>query len=88
MSNRRFRREQERFLKNPKKIQQLLNTKPTDEEIDMFIERRIAKAKLTGPKVFNGINPSDEMIEELKEHKQEKMDMGYDKSIKEYYNIK
>jgi uncharacterized protein with von Willebrand factor type A (vWA) domain len=88
MSSRRLRRQQERFLKNPKKIQQLLNTKPTEEEIDRYVQERILKAKLTGTRAMNGITPSDEMIEDLRKEKQEKMDKGYDKWVKEYYNIK
>ena len=88
MSDRRLRRQQERFLKNPKKIQEFLKLKPTEEEVERYVEEQVLKAMKTGTKVMNGITPSDEMIEDLRKEKQEKMDKGYDEWVKEYYNIK
>lgn len=89
MSNRRLRREQERLLKNPKKVQELMRKRPiTDEDIEWYIQRQAQKAITEGTKTLGPINLSDELIEELKKHKQARMDEGYDEHIKNYYNTK
>lgn len=82
MSDRRLRRAQQRFLKNPKKIQEFLKLKPTEEQVERYVEEQVLKAMTTNTKLMNGIKPSDN------KQKEEKMDMGYDEGIKEYYNIK
>jgi hypothetical protein len=63
MSDRRLRRAQQRFLKNPKKIQEFLKLKPTEEEVERYVEEQVLKAMTTNTKVMNGIKPSDEMID-------------------------
>ena len=89
MSNRRLRREQERLLKNPKKVKELMKQRPiTDEDIEWYIQRQAQKAITEGTKTLGPITLSDELIQELKDYKQKQLSEGYDEWLKEHYNIK
>ena len=67
MSIRRLRRAQERLLKNPKKLKELMKLRPpTDEDIEWYVQRQAEKAITEGTKTLGPIEISDEMAQQQK----------------------
>lgn len=83
MSNRRFRRMQERMMKKPKFVEALrrFNDLPTNEEMEKYLQAKVEYEMTQPTRLGQPINPSEEMIEEFTEYKEQQ----FDNNIKEYY---
>lgn len=86
MSNRRFRRMQERMMAKPKFVEALrrFNDLPTNEELQKYLDAKVAYEQTQPTRLGQPINPSEEMIKEYTVYKEEQ----FDNNIKEYYKIK
>jgi hypothetical protein len=89
MSNRRLRRAQERLLKNPKKLKELMKLRPpTEEDIEWYAQRKAASLINEGTKLAGPIQISDEMAQQLIDFKEKRIMDTFEDNIKEHYNTK
>ena len=87
MSNRRLRRAQERILKNPKKLKELMKLRPpTEEDIEWYAQRKAQTLINEGTKSVGPIKVSDEMAKQLLDFKEKRIMDTFEDNIKEHYN--
>lgn len=89
-NNRRLRRMQERMMANPKFVNSLrrFNDLPTNNDMEDYIKRKVEFEKLIPPVLIVENTPTDKMVEEFTEYTKKKIEVGYDETIKNYYNVK